>query len=36
VTGTTYPVNPVLGSECQQHVMEQESHYCHECHAYER
>jgi len=36
VTGQTYPVNPVLGSGCQQNVEEQESRYCHECHAYAR
>ncbi len=33
VSGETYPVNPVMGSGCQQNVDEQESHYCHQCHA---
>jgi hypothetical protein len=36
VTGATYPVNPVLESGCQQNINQQESRYCHECHAYER
>ncbi len=36
VTGKTYPVNPVMGSGCQQTVAEQESRYCHQCHAYAR
>ncbi len=33
-TGKTYTVNPVKGSGCEQKVKEQESHYCHQCHAY--
>jgi len=36
VDGKTYPVNPVVGTECGQKVDEQESRYCHECHAYQR
>ncbi len=36
VTGQTYPVNPVQGSGCQQQPDQQESRYCHECHAYQR
>ncbi|RME99445.1 MAG: hypothetical protein D6768_15025 [Chloroflexi bacterium] len=36
VSGQSYPVNPVLGSGCQQNVEQQESRYCHECHAYQR
>ncbi|MDM8521117.1 hypothetical protein QUF64_13820 [Anaerolineales bacterium HSG6] len=36
VTGKTYSVNPVMESDCQQNVEEQESRYCHECHAHER
>jgi len=36
VTGKTYPVNLVRGSNCQQQVDQQESHYCHKCHAYAR
>ena len=35
-TGKTYTINPVLGSGCKQKVDEQESRYCHECHAYAR
>ena len=36
VDGQTYPVNPVMGTGCQQKVDEQESRYCHQCHAYQR
>jgi hypothetical protein len=36
VSGQTYPVNPVWGSGCRQNINQQESRYCHECHAYER
>ncbi|RME40910.1 MAG: hypothetical protein D6796_16525 [Caldilineae bacterium] len=36
VTGKTYPVKLVMGSDCRQRVDQQESHYCHECHAYTR
>lgn len=36
VDGRLYEVPLVMGSACQQQPDEQESHYCHECHAYER
>lgn len=36
VDGTAYVVPPVKGSGCQQQPDQQESHYCHQCHAYER
>jgi hypothetical protein len=36
VSGEEYPVVPVQGTACEQKVEEQESYYCHECHAYER
>ncbi len=36
VNGRLYEVPLVMGSSCQQKPDEQESHYCHECHAYER
>jgi hypothetical protein len=32
-TGQTFPFNPVMGSNCEQNPTEQESRYCHECHA---
>ena len=35
-TGQRYDVPLVLGSACQQRPDQQESRYCHECHAYER
>ncbi|MCC7446454.1 MAG: hypothetical protein IT324_03510 [Anaerolineae bacterium] len=35
-TGITYTVPLVKGSQCQQKPDQQESHYCHECHAYNR
>ncbi len=35
VTGITYTVPLVMGSACGQQADEQESHYCHTCHAYE-
>jgi hypothetical protein len=35
-TGTTYTMPLVQGSQCQQKPDEQASHYCHECHAYDR
>ena len=36
IDGRLYEVPLVMGSACQQQPDEQESHYCHECHAYER
>ncbi len=36
VDGREYVVPPVMGSGCQQQPDEQESRYCHQCHAYER
>lgn len=36
VDGRLYEVPLVMGSGCQQQPDEQESHYCHKCHAYER
>ncbi len=36
VTGATLPVPLVIGSQCQQAPDEQESRYCHACHAYDR
>ncbi len=36
VDGKEYVVPPVMGSGCRQKPDEQESHYCHQCHAYER
>ncbi len=36
VDGRLYEVPLVLGSACHQQPDQQESHYCHECHAYER
>ncbi len=35
-TGERFSFNPAMGSGCQQQVDEQESRYCHECHAVER
>jgi hypothetical protein len=35
-TGHRFTFRSVMGSNCQQNVDEQESHYCHECHAVER
>jgi hypothetical protein len=35
-TGVSYEVPLVQGSECEQKLEEQESRYCHACHAYER
>jgi hypothetical protein len=32
----SFTFNPVMGSGCQQDPLEQESYYCHECHAVER
>ncbi len=36
VTGQRYTVPPVKGSACQQNPAQQESRYCHECHAVKR
>ena len=36
VTGTRYLIPLVTGSACQQKFEQQESRYCHECHAVER
>lgn len=36
VSGATYDVPLVMGSACEQDPAQQESRYCHECHAYER
>ncbi len=35
VTGISYTVPPVMGSACEQQPDQQESYYCHECHAYD-
>jgi len=35
-TGQVYTVPLVQGTACEQKPDQQESHYCHECHAYER
>ena len=35
-TQQSFAFSPVMGSQCQQNTAEQESHYCHECHAVER
>jgi hypothetical protein len=34
--GQRFTFNPVMGSGCQQNPAEQESRYCHQCHAVER
>jgi len=31
-----FTFNPVMGSACEQKPDEQESHYCHKCHAVEK
>jgi hypothetical protein len=36
VNGREYGVPLVQGSQCQQQPDQQESRYCHQCHAYER
>jgi hypothetical protein len=36
VGGAQYEIPPVKGSACLQKSDEQASHYCHECHAYQR
>lgn len=36
VDGTRFTFRPVMGSECQQNPDEQESRFCHVCHAVER
>jgi hypothetical protein len=36
VTGTHYDIPLVKGSACEQNPAEQESKYCHACHAVER
>lgn len=36
VDGREYPLPLVIGSQCQQQPDQQESRYCHQCHAYER
>jgi hypothetical protein len=36
VSGAQYEIPPVKGTACLQKPDEQASHYCHECHAYER
>lgn len=36
VDGREYVVPPVMGSACRQQPDQQESRYCHQCHAYER
>jgi hypothetical protein len=36
VTGERFTFNPVMGSTCQQVADQQESRYCHECHAVDR
>jgi hypothetical protein len=36
MTGERYSVPLVQGSQCQQQPDQQESRYCHECHAYKR
>lgn len=35
-TGQFFTFRPVMGTGCQQEMLEQESRYCHECHAVER
>ena len=35
-TGEQYAVPLVMGSQCQQQPDQQDSHYCHECHTYDR
>jgi hypothetical protein len=35
-TGQRFTFKPVMGTACQQDVNQQESRYCHECHAVER
>ena len=35
-SGQLFRFNPVMGSGCQQNLGEQESRYCHQCHAVER
>ncbi|MBN2550701.1 MAG: hypothetical protein JXB15_16165 [Anaerolineales bacterium] len=36
VTRQRFLFNPVMGTDCEQNPAEQESHYCHKCHAVER
>jgi hypothetical protein len=36
VTRQYFTFRPVMGTDCQQNPDEQESHYCHECHAIEK
>lgn len=36
VDGTSYTLPLVMGSKCEQKPDEQASHYCHECHRYDR
>jgi len=36
VTGQRFTFNPVMGSDCEQDVGQQESQTCHQCHAVER
>ena len=36
VTRQNFSFNPVMGTQCQQNPEEQESRYCHACHAVER
>ncbi len=36
VTGISYVVPPVMGSACEQRPDQQESRYCHTCHAFSR
>ena len=35
-TNQYFTFNPVMGSACEQKPDEQESQYCHECHAVEK
>jgi hypothetical protein len=35
-SGHRFTFRPVMGTGCQQDLLEQESHYCHECHAVNR
>lgn len=35
-TGQVFPFNPVMGTQCTQNADEQESSYCHVCHAVDR
>ena len=35
-TGQVFSFSPVMGTQCTQNVDEQESSYCHVCHAVER